>query len=440
MRVRASVVAVLMSVGLTSGADAGEEGDRFDALNAFFETNPAFFPNGVGLAIVQDGALIYRETFHGFDETTPTSIASSSKWISGLAIADAITEPGAPTLVPATRVSSWVPAFADSVGPDGLPDKRRITLAQAFSHVSGLPENGAGRNFHLDWSTTHELAVEDIAGLEMAGEPGGQLIYGGLAMHAAGLAVANALGTDWTTLVRERLFDPLNMVRTDYDAFTGEAFIPTANPGVAGTIRTTLSEYTNFVTMLNQGGVFGGRRVVRQSAIDVLLTDFNGAGIEIVSSPYQRYESFVPGVSAFRTGFGCFIDPARVSTAGEVRWATSAGAWGTNAWIDLDRRIAGVMFTYNDERWLNEIDPELGTYNPSTRAFLEFVRPLIEDAIPVTCDEDLTRDGAVGPEDLFVVLAGYGVDGRGDTDGDGDTDPSDLFRVLAAFGEACAGA
>ena len=58
------------------------------------------------------------------------------------------------------------------------------------------------------------------------------------------------------------------------------------------------------------------------------------------------------------------------------------------------------------------------------------------------CAGDLTGDGAVGEDDLALVLAAYGDSAAatpetGDLDGDGDVDLADLSRILSVFGTAC---
>ena len=53
------------------------------------------------------------------------------------------------------------------------------------------------------------------------------------------------------------------------------------------------------------------------------------------------------------------------------------------------------------------------------------------------CRGDLNEDGVVGPADLEVLLASYGVDEDGDLDGDGDVDQADLALLLAMWGIVC---
>jgi hypothetical protein len=155
----------------------------------------------------------------------------------------------------------------------------------------------------------------------------------------------------------------------------------------------------------------------------------------IERSPYAAYEAFAPGAGAFRSGFGCFIDPSRIDPELGVRWATSAGAFGTNAFIDLDRRLTGVLFTENRERW--PVPGGAGAYNPSTRAFLAEIRPRIEAALPEWCGPaDLVAPaGVVSAGDLAALVAGWGGSSR-DLDGDGVVGAADLAILVGSWG-AC---
>jgi hypothetical protein len=56
------------------------------------------------------------------------------------------------------------------------------------------------------------------------------------------------------------------------------------------------------------------------------------------------------------------------------------------------------------------------------------------------CPGDLDASGAVGLQDLAILLSHFGSAGApedGDIDGDGDVDLQDLATLLAAFGTNC---
>ena len=62
--------------------------------------------------------------------------------------------------------------------------------------------------------------------------------------------------------------------------------------------------------------------------------------------------------------------------------------------------------------------------------------------IPGRCEGDLDSDGAIGLQDLAILLAHFGQVGGaqpedGDFDGDADVDLQDLAHLLAVFGTTC---
>ncbi|MEL6328969.1 MAG: serine hydrolase domain-containing protein [Planctomycetota bacterium] len=364
-----------------------------DAIDTLFAPEADRFDSGVALVLLRNGKVFYENTWHGFDESIAWPIASSTKWISGLAIARQIAED--PGYDVTSAVGEFIPSF------EAQPLKAGITLAELFTHSSGISPRPT---YNRDVSLTMEQAADLIAGVPLLGPPGGQIFYGGCSMQVAGRMTELRTGEPWADFAASRLFGPLEMARTDYLAFTSPPGTPTDNPNVAGSIRTTLADYARFLAALDEGGLVRARRVIPAAAYDTLFTDYTGLGIEIESSPYQVYEPFAPGSAAFRTGFGCFIDPTRIRPDGSVGWATSAGAFGTNAWVDSDRDFTGVMFTYVIDR---TIDGQPVPYNPATRFFLEEVRPLVEASIePVerpVFDPDLNRDGVVS----FLDVAAY---------------------------------
>jgi hypothetical protein len=54
-----------------------------------------------------------------------------------------------------------------------------------------------------------------------------------------------------------------------------------------------------------------------------------------------------------------------------------------------------------------------------------------------TLSADLNGDGAVGQDDLGILLGAFGNSDAGDVDGDGDTDQADLGALLGQYGDAC---
>jgi D-alanyl-D-alanine-carboxypeptidase/D-alanyl-D-alanine-endopeptidase len=95
---------------------------------------------------------------------------------------------------------------------------RQITLRDLGMHTSGLPRlpgNMAPRdpgNPYADY--TVEMLYRFLSGYRLTRDPGAQYEYSNLGGGLLGLALARRAGTDYETLVRRRISDPLGMNST----------------------------------------------------------------------------------------------------------------------------------------------------------------------------------------------------------------------------------
>lgn len=422
MPLRPSLFAVLVTFSLIPAAPAQDIAPTafdFAPVTAAIEQNLASgFDGWAELVLVQGGRVIYKQEFgtppyiDAMQTPEPgiVPIASSTKLISGAVIAGIVHDRA---IGYDDVVEQWLPG----VFP---PANDGFTVAQGWSHSSGLPstvDSGAypNRNPLITMEQAVTQIAEGVAALEFT--PGTGIYYGGLGMQTTAymclLAEAAARPGEpapgWLQVFRERIGDPVGMPSTDYDAYTPPAIAPTANPNTAGSIRTNIEDYGRFITMLNHDGCIDGRRVLPTAAIEALLTD-RTEGNPVYRSPYQGLYFLVPYTAQFSTGLGCFIDNRRDLPAtpehprGVTRWMTSAGAWGTAAFLDRDRHLAGVLVTYQPNRLLN---PQGAPYNPAHPAFFA-VREAWEAVIPTNTGVinrgDRNGDGLIDGDDLLVQV------------------------------------
>lgn len=442
MPLRPSLFAVLVTFSLIPAAPAQDIAptafDFAPVTQAIQENLAGGFDGWAELVLVQGGRVIYKQEFgtppyiDAMQTPEPgiVPIASSTKLISGAVIAGIVHDRAIGHDDP---VEQWLPGvFPPAI--DGF------TVAQGWSHSSGLPstiDSGAypNRNPLITMEEAVTQIAEGVAALEF--NPGTGIYYGGLGMQTTAymclLAEAQARPGEsapgWLQVFRERIGDPVGMPNTDYDAYTPVAIAPTANPNTAGSIRTNIEDYGRFITMLNHDGCIDGRRVLPSAAIEALLTD-RTEGNPVYRSPYQGLYFLVPYTAEFSTGLGCFIDNRRDLPAtpehprGVTRWMTSAGAWGTAAFLDRDRHLAGVLVTYQPNRLLN---PQGAPYNPAHPAFFA-VRDAWEAVIPtgtgVINRGDRNGDRVVDGDDLLIQ-----VQDPVDINGDGTVTPLDTQMV-----------
>lgn len=328
---------------------------NFSAVDAHIEGALDRIGGGCGLILIKDDRVVHRKAYGTFRLDRVVPIASASKWISGGVIM-ALVDEGVIGLD--TKASAHLKTFTG--------DKAEITIRQLFSHTHGFPdEPHPHRNVRL----TMEQAVDQIAEVPLAHDPGTALLYSGLGMQAAGRICELAAGKDWTRLFHEKIGEPLRMEKTDYFAF-GQ----TANPNVAGSVRTCLDDYGNFVRMLLNGGLFEGKRVISEKAVETMLTNQTGA-VPIERSACQPYADIDAAFAESRYGIGCWLEEIDPVT-GAAREATSAGAFGCVPFVDRQRKIAGVYLPMSRNMKTNR---QGDLFNDASAVFLE-LRPLIRDA------------------------------------------------------------
>jgi CubicO group peptidase (beta-lactamase class C family) len=285
---------------------------------------------GMALVLVKDGEIIYDKGAARLTSDTVIPIASASKWLSG-AVIMALVDEGVLSLD--DTASDYLTTCTGEHG--------EMTVRQMFSHTSGLPghysSTGIPGSDDILGNKKITLAESSdmIAEVELLAGPGTQFYYGGLSMQVAGRIAEVASGKEWTHLFQEKIADPLEMTDTDYNGLG-----KTNNPRIAGSIQTSAHQYARFLDMLLHGGIYHGKRVLSQEAVDEMLKDQTG-GVPIVHSPWQQYEDISPGIHEIRYGIGCWREV--VDETGELKEASSQGAFGFSPWIDIDRNVAGVL-------------------------------------------------------------------------------------------------
>ncbi|MBB6119195.1 serine hydrolase domain-containing protein [Nocardiopsis algeriensis] len=189
--------------------------------------------NRVGIVEI-DGDTT-RHAHFGADEGTDYEIGSVTKTMTALLLADAV-ERGEVT--EDTRLG-------DLLDLDGTP-AAEVTLAELASHRSGLPRLSPRLRDMVSgtlevyrggdpYRVGPDTLLAQAAAAELDGR--GESRYSNLGHALLGLALARAAGTDYPSLLRERLLDPLGMDTTLLPA-TEDDLPEDATAGLTGQGRT----------------------------------------------------------------------------------------------------------------------------------------------------------------------------------------------------------
>ncbi|MFD6949901.1 serine hydrolase [Nocardiopsis sp. TSRI0078] len=212
-----------------------------------------------------------RHAHFGADEHTGYEIGSVTKTMTGALLADAI---GRGEVTEDTRLG-------ELVGLDGAP-AADATLAELSSHRSGLPKLPGRLTDHITslvasnlgrdpYPYDYDTLVAQVAAAELSDR--GESHYSNMGTAVLGHALANAAGTDYATLVRERLLDPLGMDETTLpdsrDDLPEDATVGYTDRGrlaepwlahayaPAGGVRSTPADMERYVRALLEGAAPG---------------------------------------------------------------------------------------------------------------------------------------------------------------------------------------
>lgn len=279
---------------------------------------------GAAVSLIRDDEVVYRRAFGSYGVGQRVAIASATKWLSGAVIL--------------RLVDRGVLRLDDPIGrwlPEAPADKQPITLRQLFAHTSGLP--GSEVACIGDAGTTLAACTAQILAQPLAAEPGTRFAYGGNSMHVAGRIAEIATGQRWDVLFRTEVATPLGLTATDYGfSSTAPGLIDVTNPRIAGGARSTLDDYTRFLTaLLARGRGPDGSIWLSPALVDQLEAD-QVRGASIASTPLPE-----------AAGYGIGVWRERLDAAGRATRVSSPGAFGFYPVLDRAGGWAGVFLTQN---------------------------------------------------------------------------------------------
>jgi CubicO group peptidase (beta-lactamase class C family) len=282
-------------------------------------------------------------------------------------------------------IGMFIPALGDmkvlignsDAGMDLAPINRPITIHDLLTHTSGL---GYGLDAVTEINAMYQQAamlrmdecmadkVQRIAQLPLHHQPGAYYTYS-VSTDILGLLVEIISGMPLDAFLRQRIFEPLGMVDTDFyvpvekcdrlaalyapgpdgglfdianypgdpnqfpfGLWTDKSVKPPFLSGGGGLV-STMADYLRFAFMLRNGGVLDGVRMVSRKTI------------ELMTAPHLRPEQVnFPGVS-YGLGVTVLTDPAQAQMLGSPGAYEAGGAAHTNFWYDPQEDLIGVLMT-----------------------------------------------------------------------------------------------
>ncbi|RRQ48132.1 serine hydrolase [Maribacter algicola] len=229
---------------------------------------------GLAAIVVKDGEVVFQKTYgvknletkEPIDENTLFNMASTTKAVVAIAMGMLVDDG---KLEWDDKVTDYVPYFklSDSYITDDAQVKDLLTHNLGIGNADAL--------WTLDSLSTKET-IQHFRFAEKTSPLRGGFTYQNIMYAVAGEVIAAASGKPWHEFVQERIFDPLEMTRTQAIAAnifkTGNYVTPYLNDyedgmvevdygfsdqiGPAGMICSTAHDISNYLTFLVNDGVY----------------------------------------------------------------------------------------------------------------------------------------------------------------------------------------
>lgn len=256
-------------------------------------------------------------------------------------------------------VTTWLPELEDMrvlQDPQGdldktAPARRLITFDDLMTHRSGLAyafsvlgplSRAYGR---MSFRQDQDRWLAELARLPLVHQPGDRLTYSH-ATDVLGIALSRIEGKPLSDLLRERIFEPLQMPDTGFSVGTSRKHraatmyklgadntlqhgvmgpAPITDPpfctGGAG-LWSTVDDYLRFARMLLAGGSLDGVRVLSEESVRLMRTDRLTAE--------QKHQNFLGAPFWVGRGFG--LNLSVVTDPAKSRPLFGPGGLGTFSW------------------------------------------------------------------------------------------------------------
>jgi CubicO group peptidase (beta-lactamase class C family) len=291
----------------------------FDATDALLEqrVRSAGQSRGMIKIVAADGVVIHEHTVGGMSGATPIDVASSTKWLTAITFMTFVDD-GAIKLD--DDISKWLPEFGGSNPP--------ITARQLLTHTSGVHDNPCQNG-----GTVLATCVNTLASSSREFPAGTAFSYGNAPFLVVGRLIEELGGTDFASVVGNRLTGPLGM-----DATTWPGAPAAANPAFG--VRITVDDYGKLLDMILHEGMSNGTRVLSSDAVTQMISD--------QVSDYETSHDYSVGITGIpRYGLGCWPDVVDASAKTAV--VSGNGGKGLYPWVDFTTRTWGVVGV-QDER------------------------------------------------------------------------------------------
>jgi CubicO group peptidase (beta-lactamase class C family) len=266
----------------------------------------------------KDDTLVYKKELGDFNSKTQAPIASCSKWLTAALVMTFVDE-GKLSLD--DKITKWLPEFEKYA-------KNYITIRTCLSHTTGIRSEPITILKLLERKKFNSLEdeVNSFASKDIQANPGEEFRYSNIGLNIAGRILEIISKRRFDVLARQRLFVPLLMRRTTFSSLDGSAVNP------SGGALSSPEDYMHFLIMLMNKGLYQGRRILSENAVNEMLK---------IQTTHGQIKYAPKAAEGYNYALGAWVAEEKDGKATAV---TSPGLFGTWPLIDYCRGYAYLFF------------------------------------------------------------------------------------------------
>jgi CubicO group peptidase (beta-lactamase class C family) len=267
--------------------------------------------------LVKDGKPVYKKEVGDLTLKTPQPIGASSQLLTAALVMTFVQE-GKISLD--DKVSQYIPIFEKYY-------KSYITIRHCLTHYTGIQSD---KLFQKNKFKTLEEEVIDIASKkEILTNAGEESRYSNLGFLIAGRVLEIVSKKTFDRLFIDRIGRLSGMKNT---TFANEDYNDAINPSTGA--KSSALDYSNFLTMLLNKGVFNNKRVLSEASVETLLS------LQVESTKIKNAPASVQG---YDYALGSWI--MDLGDKGNVTAITAPSYTGTMPVLDICRKYGYVLLT-----------------------------------------------------------------------------------------------
>jgi CubicO group peptidase (beta-lactamase class C family) len=294
---------------------------NFDAVDQLFKQNQKAIGGGYAVVVWKDGKVIYQKQLNtDFTPKTQAPIGRAGDWMTA-ALVMTLVDDGKLSLD--DKVTQYIPLF-------GKYMKGYITIRNCLTNTTGIKTD---ESVDKPLSKVHYETLEDMVNTyadkhSIATNPSTEIFYSTYGPNIAGRCLEVVSKKTFGRLMMDRIVHPLKMRATSFVNEDGGADDP-SNGG-----RSCVNDYINFLTMLLNKGMFDGKRVLSEKAVQELET------IQFGALPVKYVPKELQGT---KTALGNYL----ANASGTLM--VCPDLLGAAAWLDTCRGYAAVLLVEKPE-------------------------------------------------------------------------------------------